>query len=182
MVNKRSGVCTSLRKLTPHFEALLSSKKFQVCFPAEEDDDADDLPTVTPAECTQIMEKITMIMQQQIQTLMRKIQAQGAQIPQQMLQSYLIEHFETQLKEVQSVVFREFGKDEDEVEHKAVAGDKKAAADDGFVVDDGVWRRSASPFPLGVTTFAAARHLVPAALPFLAPGEWSLAHDAYFGG
>ena len=35
----RSPVCTSLRKLTPHFEALLSSKKFQVCFPAEEDDD-----------------------------------------------------------------------------------------------------------------------------------------------
>ena len=51
-----------------------------------------------------------------------------------------------------------------------------------FVVDGGVWRGSASPFPLGVTTFAAARHLVPAALPFLAPGERSLAHDAYFGG
>ena len=66
--------------------------------PAEDDDDADDLPTVTPAECTQIMEKITMIMQQQINNLMRKIQAQGAQIPQQMLQSYLVEHFETQLK------------------------------------------------------------------------------------
>ena len=40
--------------------------------PAEDDDDADDLPTVTPSECTQIMEKITMIMQQQINNLMRK--------------------------------------------------------------------------------------------------------------
>ena len=72
--------------------------------PAEDDDDADDLPTVTPAECVQIMEKITMIMQQQINNLMRKIQAQGAQIPQQMLQSYLVDS-ETQ-QEVQSVAPR----------------------------------------------------------------------------
>ena len=66
--------------------------------PAEDDDDADDLPTVTPAECVQIMEKITMIMQQQINNLMRKIQAQGAQIPQQMLQSYLVEHLKPNLR------------------------------------------------------------------------------------
>ena len=64
---------------------------------------------------------------------MRKIQAQGAQIPQQMLQSYLVEHFETQLKEVQSVVFREFGKDEDEVEHACAYYEAKETRDDKVV-------------------------------------------------
>ena len=113
--------------------ALTGAAAYYLYGPAEDDDDADDLPTVTPSECVQIMEKITAIMTQQINTLMRKIQAQGAQIPQQMLQSYLIEHFETQLKEVQSVVFREFGKDEDEVEHACAYYEAKETRDDKVV-------------------------------------------------
>ena len=45
-------------------------------------------------------------------------------------------------------------------------------------VERGVWRGSSAP--RCVTPLATTSHFVPAALPFLAPGEWSLAHDAYF--
>ena len=36
--------------------------------------------------------------------------------------------------------------------------------------------------PLPSTAGGAESDFVPAALPFLAPGEWSLAYDAYLGG
>jgi len=97
----------------------------------DDDDDVSEMPQVSRDECVAIFEKITAIMTQQINTLMRKIQAQGAQIPQQMLQSYLVEHFETQLKEVQSVVFKEYGYDVEDVEQACSYYEAVATRDEG---------------------------------------------------
>lgn len=97
----------------------------------DDDDDVSEMPQVSRDECVAIFEKITAIMTQQINTLMRKIQAQGAQIPQQMLQSYLVEHFETQLKEVQSVVFKEYGYDVEDVEQAFSYYEAVATRDEG---------------------------------------------------
>ena len=80
------------------------------------DDDVEEIPSCSRDEVIAIFNKLSGIMNQNISTLMRKINAQNAQIPQAMLAQYLVEHYETQLKEVQAVVFKEFGYDEDEVE------------------------------------------------------------------
>ena len=82
----------------------------------EAEDGVEEIPACSRDEVIAIFNKLSAIMNQNISNLMRKINAQNAQIPQAMLAQYLVEHFETQLREVQQVVFREFGYDEEDVE------------------------------------------------------------------
>ena len=84
------------------------------------EDDVEELPACSRDEVVAIFAKLHALMNQSVSTLMRKINAQNAQIPQAMLAQYLVEHFESTLRDYQGQVFAEFGYDEEEVE-EAVA-------------------------------------------------------------
>lgn len=96
-----------------------------------EDDGVEELPACSRDEVVAMLTKLVAIMNQNVQALMRKINAQNAQIPQQLLQQYLVEHFETQLKEVQQVVFSEQGYDVEDVEAACAYYEAPATRDEG---------------------------------------------------
>jgi len=73
-------------------------------------------PEVPPEVVVQIFGKLCGLMNAHLTQVMRRINAQGAQVPQQMLAQYLVEHFEQQLRELQTRVFAEFGVTEDALE------------------------------------------------------------------
>ena len=82
----------------------------------EKETGVEEIPEVTPDELVQIFTKLFLFMNQNISDVMRRISAQNAQIPQQVLAQHLTEHFETQLKAYQSEVFEFHGYDDDDVE------------------------------------------------------------------
>lgn len=85
----------------------------------EEDDDSEDveeMPSVGPETVSKIFDKLRALMNANIAKIMRRINAQGGQVPQALLTQYLVEHFETQLREIQALVFKEFDVTEEEME------------------------------------------------------------------
>jgi len=102
---------------------------------ASGDDDVDELPACSRDEVVAIFTKLHTLMNASVATLMRKINAQNAQIPQAMLAQYLVEHFEATLREYSAQVFAEFGYDEDEVEEAAAFYEADGDARDDGVVD-----------------------------------------------
>lgn len=84
--------------------------------PQEEADDVEELPEIPPEKVVAIFSKLCSLMNANISQVMRRINAQGGQVPQAMLAQYLVEHFETQLRELQTVVFKEFEVTEEDLE------------------------------------------------------------------
>lgn len=82
----------------------------------EELEEIDELPMIPPEKVVAIFNKLCELMNANITQVMRRINAQGGQVPQAMLAQYLVEHFETQLRELQTVVFKEFDVSEEDLE------------------------------------------------------------------
>lgn len=83
---------------------------------AKVEDDVEELPSIPPETVTQIFGKLCALMNANLAQIMRRLNAQGAQVPQAMLAQYLVEHFETQLRDLQTVVFKEFDVTEEDLE------------------------------------------------------------------
>jgi len=76
----------------------------------------EELPCVPPEKVVAIFAKLCGLMNQHLTSLMRRINANGQNVPQQILAQYLVEHFEQQLTELQGHVFAEFGVTEEDLE------------------------------------------------------------------
>lgn len=83
----------------------------------EDDGDIDELPVVGSAEVVAIFKKLVEVMNLTMRQAVARINQQGnGQIPQAMLQQYLLEQFEATLKEVQGQIFKQQGHSEEDVE------------------------------------------------------------------
>lgn len=80
------------------------------------EEEPEELPVVTPEKVVQIFTKLCSLMNQHLTSLMRRINANGQNVPQQILAQYLVENFEQQLQELQTQVFSEFGVSEEDLE------------------------------------------------------------------
>jgi len=92
-------------------------QKRSVLEEVEDAEEVEELPEVPPEKVVAIFGKLCSAMNANISQVMRRINAQGGQVPQAMLAQYLVEHFETQLQELQAVVFREFEVAEEDLEY-----------------------------------------------------------------